>query len=680
MLWAMRVLLLLLATFTGAIAQEVPRRTLTTAAQLRALSPEEAALKHPVRLRAVVTLVAPERSVFLRDETGPTFIAARSQALTLAPGQVIEVEGVSFPGLYVTGVTATRVTVVGAAPLPEPIPATFAQLASGRLNYDWVEVRGVVRSFAAGRDEGAVLTLAMGDGRLEIHANAAPPEEGARLVDAAVRVRGLAAGFINDRRQLVAPQMRIADLAAVTIEEPAPEDPWALAPVPAAHLLRFEPVGAPGRRVKVRGVVTHHVAGRALFLRDAGIGLFVETAQAEPVEAGAVVEALGFPEMGRYSAQLRDAVFRVVDTTDAPEPVSVTAKALVDGAHDADLVRLEAELLEVLRSTEAVVLLLRAGETALQARIGAEPGAPLVELRPGSRLRLDGVARVEHADFQVTGFRTRARSLELLLRRAADVRVLHAPSWWTAGRLAIAASALLLLFLVAFAWAAMLQRRVRAQTAVIGEKLKTEAALEERQRIAREFHDTLEQELVGLALRLDAAAPKVSDAKPRELLDGARRLVTRIQDEARGFLWNLRDRTLEATALREAIACAVTGHEPGPAIAVREEGEPRRLPGRIEHELLRLAQEATANAVRHAAAQHITVTLHYTDDAVTLTISDDGRGFDPACEGARPGHFGLTGMQERVKRLGGTFALRSAKGQGTAIEAMVPDRLVPSRR
>jgi signal transduction histidine kinase len=680
MLAGMRLVLLLLACALGAHAQEAPLRTLTTAAQLRALSPEEAAQHHPVRLRAVVTLVAPERSVFLRDETGPTFIAARSQAPTLAPGQVIEVEGVSFPGLYVTGVTAERVTVVGTAPLPEAIPATFAQLASGRLNYDWVEVRGVVRSFAVGQDEGAVLTLGMGDGRLEILANTASPEEGARLVDAAVRVRGLAAGFINDRRQLVAPQMRIADLAAVTIEEPPPEDPWALAPVQAAHLLRFEPVSAPGRRVKVRGVVTHHVAGRALFLRDEAIGLFVETAQVEPVEAGAVVEVLGFPEMGRYSAQLRDAVFRVVDAASAPGPVPVTAKALVDGAHDADLVRLEAELLEVLRTTEAVVLLLRAGETALQARIGAEPGASLVDLRPGSRLQLDGVVRVEQSDFQVTGFRTRARSLELLLRRAGDVRVLHAPSWWTAGRLGIAVSALLLLVVVALAWAAMLQRRVRAQTAVIGQKLKTEAALEERQRIAREFHDTLEQELVGLALRLDAAAPKVSDAKPRELLEGARRLVTRIQDEARGFLWNLRDRALEATSLREAIALTVATHDAGPAIDVREEGEPRRLPGRIEHELLRLAQEATANAVRHAAAPHITVTLRYTADAVTLTIADDGRGFDPAREGAKPGHFGLTGMQERVKRLGGTFALRSTQGHGTTIEARVPDPRGAARR
>jgi signal transduction histidine kinase len=669
----MRFFFLLLACFTGVFAQEAaPLRTITTAAELRALSAEEALRKYPVRIRAVVTLVAPERSTFLRDETGPCFMSARKQHPPLVPGQLVEIEGVSYPGLYVPGITADRVTVLGVAPLPAARPITFEELASGRWNYDWVEVRGIVRRFAPGEEDGAVLSLAMGDGRLEIHANATTGEDGARFVDAAVRVQGLAAGFINDRRQLVAPQLRIVDLAAIKIEEPAPDDPWALPETPAANLLRFDPAGAPGHRVKVRGTVTHHIPGRALFLREEQLGLFVETTQTEPVEAGAVVEALGFPEMGRYSAQLRDAVFRTVAAGRLPEPIPMKARELLAGGHDADFVRLEADLLEVLRGADDLVLLLRAEETALQARIDLVHAGSLGALRPGSRLALDGVARVEQTDFQVVGFRTKPRSFELLLRRAEDVRVLHAPSWWNAQRLSVAAGALLLLVCAALAWIATLARRVQAQTAIIGEKLKTEAALEERQRIAREFHDTLEQELVGLALRLDAAAPKVRDEKPRELLEGARRLVQRIQDEARGFLWNLRDRALEATTLRDAIALAVAAHEASCEIAVRTDGEPRRLAGRVEHELLRLAQEATSNAVRHGRPKRIEILLLYDPEVLRLTIADDGRGFDLEREGSKPGHFGLTGMQERAKRLGGTFALRSAPGQGATVEVTVP--------
>ncbi len=647
-------------------------RTITSAAELRKLSPEDAALKYPVQIRAVVTLVAPERTVFLHDETGPAFMSSRAGNVQFAAGQLLDIEGVSYPGLYVTGLTATRVTLVGTAPLPPARQITFEELASGRWNYEWVEARGVVRVFTPGEEGAGVLAFAMGDGRLDIHVNAATAEEGARFVDAAVRVQGLAAGFINEKRQLVAPQIRISDLSAITVEEPAPEDPWLLAETTAANLLRFSTAGAPGHRVKVRGVVTHHVGGRALFVRDQEIGLFIETALPDPVAAGAVVEALGFPEMGRYSAQLRDAVFRTIGEEAPPQPVSVDARTLLGGTHDADLVRIEADLLEVLRAPEELVLLLRAGDLALQARIDLAHAASLAALRPGSRLALNGVARIGSANFRSSEFRTRPGSCELLLRRPEDVRVLHAPSWWTTGRLATAAGALSLVVLAALAWAATLQRRVRAQTAIIGEKLKTEAALEERQRIAREFHDTLEQELVGLALRLDAAAPKVSDAKPRELLEGARRLVQRIQDEARGFLWNLRDRSLEATSLRDAIALALAEHQADRAIEIRTEGEPRRLSGRVEHELLRLAQEATSNATRHGHARRIDIGLHYTAGEFSLRIADDGTGFDPERDGAKPGHFGLIGMQERTRRLGGTFALRSEPGRGTTIEVKIP--------
>jgi signal transduction histidine kinase len=221
-------------------------------------------------------------------------------------------------------------------------------------------------------------------------------------------------------------------------------------------------------------------------------------------------------------------------------------------------------------------------------------------------------------------------------------------------------------------WAATLQRRVRAQTAIIAGKIKSEAALEERQRIAREFHDTLEQELVGLALRLDAAAPKVSDPKPRELLDGARRLVSRIQDEARGFLWNLRERSLDAGSLRDAIALAVSTRQPQRGIAVNATGEPRRLPANIEHELLRLAQEATTNAVQHGNAARIDISLAYEPAGVRLTVCDNGTGFDPERDAAKPGHFGLVGMRERVTRLGGSFTLHSAPGAGATIEAAIP--------
>ncbi|MDQ3625153.1 MAG: sensor histidine kinase, partial [Verrucomicrobiota bacterium] len=244
--------------------------------------------------------------------------------------------------------------------------------------------------------------------------------------------------------------------------------------------------------------------------------------------------------------------------------------------------------------------------------------------------------------------------------------------WWTARRLAVAAGVQLLAATAAFTWAALLRRRVRQQTSVIAQKVKTEAALEERQRIAREFHDTLEQELVGLALRLDAAVPKVYDEKPRELLEGARRLVQQLQAGARGFLWNLRDHTFDGATLAEAIAHATADQQPGRSVEVRTTGTPRRLPGVVEHELLRIAQEAVTNAVKHGRASAISLVLEYATGHLRFTVTDNGSGFDPARDGIKPGHFGLIGMRERVKKLGGAFELRSRRDEGATIDITVP--------
>ena len=112
-------------------------------------------------------------------------------------------------------------------------------------------------------------------------------------------------------------------------------------------------------------------------------------------------------------------------------------------------------------------------------------------------------------------------------------------------------------------------------------------------------------------------------------------------------------------------ALASLGHDR--AIQVHTEGEPRRLPGLTEHELLRIAQEATTNAVKHGQAQHIEIALAFAPEEVRLRVTDDGHGFDVEREGTKTGHFGLIGIRERVQMLGGTLRIESAPGTGTAV-------------
>jgi signal transduction histidine kinase len=647
-----------------ATAQDAPR-LLTTARELRELSADAAKLPYPVRLRTTVTLVEPNRTIFLRDETGATFIRWSNGLPDLKSGQQIEVEGETYPGLYLTGIVAKHVTVLSEGAPPAPLALNYEQLAAGQFHYEWVEVRGIVRTVTAAEGY-SVLKLALGNGSLDVYPvtdDATPVEQ---LVDATVRVTGIAAGYINDRRQLVAPHLRVRSLADLAVLEPAPPEPTVTS---ATELLRFAPGGRAGHRVKVRGVVMHQEPGAAIYLRDEGQGVRVHTATSETFAPNEVVESLGFPAMGVLSAELDDAVVRRTGETADVTAISATVKDLLTGKHDADLVQVEADVRDVVREADRLTLALHAEGTVFLAI--AHPSTADAPAR-GARVRLTGVCRVVEATQPTRSFSTRARTFELLLRApATDIVILRQPPWWNAGRLAVAAATLLALALMASGWAALLRRQVRRQTALIRTQVEAVATADERQRIAREFHDTLEQELVGVSLRLDAAATRADEPKLRDLLAATQRLLHQLQTGARSFVWNLRDTALAGQPLAAAISQAVANLTPGRQLEVHTIGEARRLPELVGHELLRVAQEATANAVKHGGAQRIAITLDFTPNQVRLIVNDDGAGFDPAAP-VPPGHFGLIGMRERVQKLGGDLALRSAAGTGTTVEVAVP--------
>jgi signal transduction histidine kinase len=292
---------------------------------------------------------------------------------------------------------------------------------------------------------------------------------------------------------------------------------------------------------------------------------------------------------------------------------------------------------------------------------------------PGAHVRILGICRVVEATQPTRSFSTRARTFELLLSGSpANLTIIRRPPWWTEKRLAIAAGSLFGLAVLAFAWAALLRRQVRQQTTLIRSQVEAVTVAGERQRIAREFHDTLEQELVGVSLRLDAANARSSDSMVRDLITGTQRLVHQLQAGARSFVWNLRENSLASQPLAEAIRTAAVRSAPGRDVEVLTPGDAGRLPESIGHELLRITQEATSNAVRHGDARLIKITLDFAAAGRTrLLIEDDGKGFDTTAP-VPEGHFGLLGMRERVLKLRGEFQLRSIPGKGTSVEVIVP--------
>jgi signal transduction histidine kinase/ligand-binding sensor domain-containing protein len=201
--------------------------------------------------------------------------------------------------------------------------------------------------------------------------------------------------------------------------------------------------------------------------------------------------------------------------------------------------------------------------------------------------------------------------------------------------------------------------------------------LRERTRIAQELHDTLLQNIAGLCLQIGGLAKVVVTAPESagERLKELRRQGEQCLREARQAVWNIRSENLDlAMALRETGKRLTAGTRSN--FVLREEGEPRRLSLDLKEQVLRIGQEAIANAVRHAEAGSIDTQLRFQKKQLQLRISDDGRGFDMEKldmerVGALTGHFGLITMRERAKAIGASIVISSKTNSGTSIEVTV---------
>ena len=203
------------------------------------------------------------------------------------------------------------------------------------------------------------------------------------------------------------------------------------------------------------------------------------------------------------------------------------------------------------------------------------------------------------------------------------------------------------------------------------------AVLKERLRLAREIHDTLAQAFVGISAQLDALETCVpEDLRPAHRhLDLARRMSQHSLTEARRSIMDLRSSALHSRDLSAALKSGANSWAAGANVDVEVEvaGQLRSLPDEVEQNLLRIAQEAVANSLKHAAASKITVRLQRDGSRLKLNVTDDGRGFEPddAFTGTG-GHFGLIGIRERAERIGGELRLDSHPGKGTEVEVTLP--------
>ncbi len=214
---------------------------------------------------------------------------------------------------------------------------------------------------------------------------------------------------------------------------------------------------------------------------------------------------------------------------------------------------------------------------------------------------------------------------------------------------------------------------IALENALLYRQGQARAALDERMRLARDIHDTVAQSLTGVIVHLEALEQTAGDATAASdhrarALDLARVGLR----EARLSVQGLRASALDGQDLGDALAAVVARADASGQAAARFslQGDAAGVPAPIANELLRIGEEALANALRHASPNHLLTSLQVTHDSVRLVVEDDGAGIDPS--DSNESGYGLLGMRERAARLGGKLSIESQPGEGTRVQAHIP--------
>jgi PAS domain S-box-containing protein len=512
-------------------------KVLETAAQIRQLAPDQAALHLPVHLSGVVTFCDQGHYYrFIQDQTAGIYFSWNDSSgfPPLEAGNHIEIEGVTSPGEFAPIVTPHRITVVGEGEYPRATPVTFEQVASGEEDSQFVEISGLLRSVQW--DEGTkhfLVEIATGGGRLTVLAAGLPGAQGSDLVDSTVRIRGVCVTRFNLQRQLFDTLLLVPRLADFMVAVAAPADPFAVPTRPMEQLLQFTPQGSYGRRAKVRGAVIYQGEG-VLYIEDKTEGLCVETRQETPLTPGDEIEVLGFQARGEYTPMLQDAVYRKIGAGDLPVPDAVTADDALSGRHDCRLVRIEATVLDRARHSREQFLVLQSQGNIFHAYLErTNTDNDFAQLENDSKVAITGVCLIERGNDWYYGTDWRAKSFRLLMRSPSDIAVLQQPPWWNIKRMLWALGLLCLVVFTALAWVGILRRRVSKQTAIIRRQLAAEAALKERyENLFENASDMVfTHDLDGLITSVNKTGEQLLRRKREEIL--GRELVTFVAADQR---------------------------------------------------------------------------------------------------------------------------------------------------
>ncbi len=613
--------------------------------------------------------------LFIQEDAACVFVSLKDRGYQndLKVGQWIDLGGHLQPGKYVPVINPMVMTEVGwrslPTPMAQPVQFPIPENCDGR----WTEIEGVVHSI----NTNGTLSMAGKGGPICVWVGQTPLSHLLRYVDAKLRVRGVLSLTILD-----VPILLIPSRSHIDVEEEAPPDPFVS---PMASIAEVIPDGldvSSLHRVRLTGGIIYHNK-EYFFLQDRSGGIRVQLSDGHSLKVGETVEVIGFPTLSGRMRILTEAIIRSAEPSHPIVPKQLDLEEALSFKQSDTLVQVDANVLSQKTIGDLQVLELQEQQRVFQATL-ADSAHSLPLLPPGSQIRVTGVCDNEpgtQASNGKTGVEKLSfASLNIWLRSPADVLVLKGPPWWTLKRTVLLVGALFMVLAVALLWVHLLGRRLqrqrRAQLAF--SQLLLEKLESERRRIAANLHDGLGQILIAIKNQAVVARQRAADESGvTQRLDEISGATSQAIEEVRQITHGLRPYQLDRLGLTQAIRAIVDRTSGNEAIlfACRVEDIDSLFDEDSEIHVYRIVQEAVNNVVKHSAATEAAVVVKKRSSLISISIRDNGRGFDTGVLYSSQPHdlgYGLSGIAERVRILDGSWTIDSHPGEGTSLTVEVP--------
>ncbi|MGN0854158.1 MAG: sensor histidine kinase [Kiritimatiellia bacterium] len=620
------------------------------------------------RDRALSGVLAPSdgrAAMWFAGENNGTVVATLRGADRLSPGDRVVVCGETSRLGFAPGLAAHTVTSLGRGSLGPAREVRLSDLDWGRLDNARVTLAGVLTEVQPGAPGCVRLTLATAEGAFAAEAPATAADW-PTLIDARLRLTGVAMSMFNIRREFIGVMLEIVAAADVAVAAPA-GDPFALPFSELDALLPYSPQGVDLHRRHVRGTVTYVRPGEFLWLQEGISTLKVRTPETT-ARPGDAVEAVGFVTRAHGLGQLTAATVRVTGHPGLPAPTPVGHTELsgypVDALgkflnYDGRYVKLRGRMLSCVEGLDETVLVLEhvgdAPDAVTRINVccpsdGLGLTAADVAWRP--TLEVAGVLELTEEEGLPAGQIPAIRGWTLRVDDVQKVSVVPDAAWrkhrrdigW---RRIVQAMAGMLVVLLGLGIAYLVRLRIdRRRLAIL---------TAERKRMAADLHDTLEQHLAGARMVLNTAMTFSPDvpAGVKRAVSQADEILAHAKAEMRARIFDMRSDVLFTRGPERVFRDMAAKLNAAGAVTVRTRFRdlPETLPDAVFAELVFIVGEAITNAIKHGQCRNIVLASDPTETGFVLTVANDGRPFEPdRALGPEAGHYGLSGMRERAKR------------------------------